>query len=371
MDVEMFLQTFVGLRSRVLLSKYDGTGDRTAQARATIACLTVFLLSSILLALSLGPTSVSILDLARYLGSLIGISEIAVRDQLILEAIRFPRVAMGILVGAALAVSGAVMQGLFRNPLADPGIIGVSAGASLGAVSVIVLGVTILQPVVSIFGVFALPLAAFCGALCVTLVLYGLSTRGGSTSIATLLLGGIALGSFAAALTGVFVYMADDAQLRDLTFWNLGSLAGATWTKTLSIAPIVIATVFLSPFLARGLDAIAMGEATAHHIGIPVQSFKRVAIVGVAAATGAAVAVSGGIGFVGIIVPHLLRLFMGPSNRYLLIASALLGASLLLFCDTISRIVVAPSELPIGIVTALIGSPFFMWILLSRRGLAG
>ncbi|MEL6734730.1 MAG: iron ABC transporter permease [Pseudomonadota bacterium] len=366
----MLSKTIIDLRRGSSLLRRTNTGDRAALARGVIVCLLVFLLFSIVFALSIGPTSLSIVDLANYLGSLVGLSDIGSRDRLILESIRFPRVAMGILVGAALAVSGAVMQGLFRNPLADPGIIGVSAGASLGAVSIIVLGATVLQPLVTAFGVFALPMAAFCGALSVTLVLYGLSTRGGSTSIATLLLGGIALGAFAAALTGVFVYIADDAQLRDLTFWSLGSLAGATWAKTYSITPVVIATVLLSPFLARGLDAIAMGEATAHHVGISVQSFKRVAIVGVAAATGAAVAVSGGIGFVGIIVPHLLRLIMGPNNRHLLIASALLGASLLLFCDTISRVIVAPSELPIGIVTALIGSPFFMWILLSRRGLA-
>jgi len=350
---------------------FDGDGDRSKLARFVLVALVFVLLASVVIALSLGPTSVALLDLITYFCALLGLAEIDERTRLILETIRFPRVVMGMLVGSALAVSGAVMQGLFRNPLADPGIIGVSSGASLGAVSVIVLGGTFLQTFVAVLGVFALPIAAFFGALVVTLILYRLSTHDGSTSIATLLLGGIAIAAFAGAVTGILVFMADDVQLRDLTFWNLGSLAGATWIKCISIAPVVLISIAASPFLARGLNALSMGEATAHHVGISVQSFKKIAVIGVAAATGAAVAVSGGIGFIGIIVPHLLRLLIGPDNRYLLIGSALLGAALLLICDTISRIVVSPSELPIGTVTALLGSPIFLWILLHRRGLVG
>jgi iron complex transport system permease protein len=156
--------------------------------------------------------------------------------------------------------------------------------------------------------------------------------------------------------------------LRDLTFWNLGSLAGATWIKIAAVGPVIALALATAPFLARGLNALALGETTAHHLGIPVQRFKYVAIVAVAAATGVSVAVSGGIGFVGIVVPHLLRLLIGPDNRYLLPASALLGASLLLVADAISRTVVAPAELPIGVVTAAAGAPFFLWILLRKRG---
>ena len=162
--------------------------------------------------------------------------------------------------------------------------------------------------------------------------------------------------------------MADDQQLRDLTFWNMGSLAGATWVKILAAAPIIIVVLLTVPFLAGGLNAMTLGEATARHIGIPVQGLKACSILVVAAATGASVAVSGGIGFEGIVVPHLLRLLIGPDHRYLLPASALLGASLLLVADAIARTIVAPAELPIGIITALVGAPFFLWILLSRRG---
>ncbi len=183
-----------------------------------------------------------------------------------------------------------------------------------------------------------------------------------------MLLAGIALAALAGALTGILVFMADDRQLRDLTFWNLGSLAGATWVKVLAVAPVIVAALATAPFLARGLNALALGEATANHLGIPVQRFKHVAIVSVAAATGVSVAVSGGIGFVGIVVPHLLRLIIGPDNRYLLPASALLGGTLLILADSVSRTIVAPAELPIGIVTAVAGAPFFLWILLRKRG---
>ncbi len=156
--------------------------------------------------------------------------------------------------------------------------------------------------------------------------------------------------------------------MRDLTFWQLGSLAGATWTKIGTAGPVMLVALVAMPFFARGLNALSLGEATANHLGIQVQKLKYVAIAGVSAAVGASVAVSGGIGFVGIVVPHLLRLTIGPDNRYLLPASALLGASLLILADTVSRTIVAPAELPIGIITATVGGPFFLWILLRKRG---
>lgn len=346
-------------------------GDRRPLALKTTWLLVGALVVTIVIGLSIGPSGTGFDMVLSYLGTWVGGEAIAARDLIIIESIRLPRVVMGILVGASLAVSGAIMQGLFRNPLADPGIVGVSSGAGLGAVTVIVLGTGALAPVIQPLGIYAVPLAAFGGALLTTTLLYKLATRSGQTSIATLLLGGIALAAFAGAATGILVYLADDAQLRDLTFWGLGSLAGATWSKCIAVAPIVIAALATAPLLARGLNALALGEAAAHHAGISVQIFKRISIVAVAAATGAAVAASGGIGFVGVVVPHLLRLFMGPDNRTLLPASALLGAALLLLCDAISRTIVAPAELPIGVVTALVGAPFFLWILMSRRGLAG
>jgi iron complex transport system permease protein len=344
-------------------------GDRSARARLVIALLVLLLLATMLAGLGSGASDASALAVVRHwlAGSDMD-GALSLRDRIIIQDIRLPRILLGALVGASLAVSGAVMQGLFRNPLADPGLIGVSAGASLGAVAVIVLGGTALAPLVALLGMTALPLAAFCGGLIATLILYAIATRQGRTSVATMLLAGIALAALAMALTGVLITIADDRQLRDLTFWQLGSLAGATWQKIGTAGPVLLAALAAMPFLARGLNALALGEATAGHLGVPVQRLKYVAIVSVTAAGGASVAVSGGIGFVGIVVPHLLRLLIGPDNRYLLPASALLGAATLLMADAVSRTIVAPAELPIGIVTAAVGGPFFLWILLRKRG---
>jgi heme transport system permease protein len=290
-------------------------------------------------------------------------------EAVVLWDIRAPRLLMGICVGAALAVSGAVMQGLFRNPLADPGIVGISAGASLGAVLAIVMGGALaglwpvaLQP-------FLVPAAAFLGAWAVTLILYRVATRNGRTSVATMLLAGIAMTALAGAMMGILIFVADDQQLRDLTFWTLGSLAGASWSKVATAGPLILLALAVSASLGSALNGLALGEATAHHIGIPVQRMKNIAVLSVAAAAGAAVAVSGGIGFIGIVVPHLLRLWTGPDHRALLINAALLGASLLLVADMISRVAIAPAELPIGIITAVLGAPVFLWILLRKRGM--
>lgn len=346
-------------------------GDRSRQARMLIALLAVLLVAVALFSLTAGASQASSWSVLKSLfSSQINPDDItAQRDHIIIMDIRLPRIVLGILIGASLAVSGAVMQGLFRNPLADPGLVGVSSGAGLGAIVVIVLGSTFLAPVLGFFGMYTLPLAAFIGGLTTTLILYRVATRRGRTSIATMLLAGIALGAMTGAFSGVLVYIADDRQLRDLTFWGMGSLAGATWIKILTAGPIIALTLFAAPFLARGLNALALGEATANHLGLPIQRIKNTAIILVAAATGASVAVSGGIGFVGIVVPHLLRLSIGPDHRYLLPASALLGASMLLLADAVSRTIVAPAEIPIGIVTAFVGAPFFLWILLRRRGL--
>jgi iron complex transport system permease protein len=290
-------------------------------------------------------------------------------EKVVLWDIRAPRMVMGVCVGAALAVSGAVMQGLFRNPLADPGLLGVGTGASLGAIGVIVLGASFPVGVLALFGDGLLPVAAFVGAWLSMLTLYKVSTRAGRTSVATMLLAGIALGALFGALSGVMVYMADDLQLRQLTFWSLGSLSGASWVKVSVAGPIIVVSVAISCTLGRGLNGLALGEATAHHMGLPVERVKNTAIFAVSAAVGAAVAISGGIGFIGIVVPHLLRLATGPDHRSLLINAGLLGATLLLGADMVARVVVAPAELPIGIITAVMGAPVFLWILLRKRGL--
>lgn len=337
-------------------------GDRSTRARGVMLLLLGVLVAAMGLSLTVGASGTSLraalLDLAAG-------REIGLRERVILVDIRLPRMAMGALVGAALAVSGAVMQGLFRNPLADPGLVGVSAGAGLGAITAIVLGAMLPA---ALSGPHTVPLAAFAGGWVTTIVLYRVSTSRGRTSVAVMLLAGIAIAALAGALSGVLVYMANDQQLRDLTFWGLGSLAGATWAKVAASAPLIVLALAVAPFLARGLNALTLGEAAAGHLGIPVQRLKSVAILTVAGATGAAVAVSGGIGFVGIVVPHLLRISIGPDHKYLLPCAALLGAALLIGADMIARVIVAPAELPIGIVTATLGGPFFLWILLRNRG---
>ena len=353
-----------------VMARPAAEGDRSALARTTIAILAVALVLVSLFSLASGASSASAWEVVTaWLGIGRGDGSLAARDAIIIYDIRLPRLILGILIGAALAVSGAVMQGLFRNPLADPGLVGVSSGAGLGAITVIVLGSTVLGPVVALFGIYALPLAAFGGGLATTMLLYHVATRRGQTSIATMLLAGIALGAMAGAFSGVLVYLADDRQLRDLTFWGLGSLAGATWTKIAAAGPIIALALVATPFMARALNARARGDAPAGQVGVRVPRSQTMASGPGAAATGASVAVSGGIGFVGIVVPHLLRLLIGPDHRYLLPASALLGASMLLLADAVSRTIVAPAELPIGIVTAAVGSPFFLWILLRRRGI--
>lgn len=351
--------------------------EGAALAKATRAALPqvviVLLVGAVVLAsgvsLTAGASKASALAVAAHWLGLAPTDAISPRDLLIVEQIRLPRVVMGLLVGAALAVSGAIMQGIFRNPLADPGLAGVSAGAGLGAATMIVLGGSLALPLASILSYAALPAAAFLGGLCTTLILYGLSTRLGRTSIATMLLAGIALGALSGAATGVLIYIADDKQLRDLTFWGMGSLGGATWPKIVTLALVLTASFAALPFMARGLNALALGEAAAWHMGVSVERLKRVAIVIVAAMTGASVAVSGGIGFVGIVVPHVLRLAIGPDLRFLLPASALLGGALLILADSVARTISAPAELPIGIVTALSGAPFFLWLLLRRRSI--
>ncbi|TNE64041.1 MAG: iron ABC transporter permease [Rhodobacteraceae bacterium] len=342
-------------------------GDRRDKARFLRLVLMALLALTMLLGLGWGAAGDT--DVIGALMAKAGIGEASLRDMTIVWDIRMPRVLTGALVGAALAVAGAVMQGLFRNPLADPGLVGVSAGAGFGAVAAIVLGGLLPLALQNLVGAYLVPVAAFLGGWISTLLLYKIATRGGRTSVATMLLAGIALGALTGALTGFIVHKATDDQLRDLTFWGMGSVAGATWAKLLTAGPIIALALLAAPFLARALDALALGEAVASHMGIDTQRMKRIAILSVAGSVGASVAITGGIGFIGIVVPHLLRLLQGPEHRNLLPNAALLGAITLLIADMISRVAVAPAELPIGIVTACLGGPFFLWILLKNRAL--
>ena len=340
-------------------------GDRSRKATVVMLLLCAFLLFACGVSLASGPTGVGIRELWQYFTG--GAGDLEARDRIILEAVRLPRTAMGLLVGAALGVSGAMMQGLFRNPLADPGIVGVTSGAALFAVAALALGGGALAPLSIFFGVHFLPLMAFVGGLLNTWVLYRIATKDGSTSTTVLILSGIAVGALSMALTGLMIFVADDRALRDITFWSLGSLGGATPAKVLTTLPFVAVVLAIIPFVAKGLDALVLGDAAAFHMGVPVQRLKRISILAVAAACGASVAAAGSIGFVGIVVPHLLRLVIGSSHRYLLPASAIGGAALLLLADSFARTIAAPAELPIGVVTALIGAPVFLFLLLGRN----
>ncbi|SNR79447.1 FecCD family ABC transporter permease [Hymenobacter mucosus] len=297
------------------------------------------------------------------------------QQEAVLWAIRLPRVCLGVLVGAALGLAGTSMQGLFRNPLADAGLIGISSGASLAAVATIVLDVKLMAlltswgPLREWLGFYLLPLVAFAGACGTTFLVYRISREGGRTVVATMLLVGIAINALAGACTGLLTYVATDEQLRSITFWGLGSLGGASWPTVLRLLPFLLFPLLLLPRLGKPLNLLALGEEQAAHLGLPVNSLKRQLIGLSTLAVGASVAVVGSIGFLGLLVPHLIRIVAGPDNRRVLPGSALGGAAVLVLADTLARTLVAPAELPIGILTALLGAPTFLWILLRQRKL--
>lgn len=336
----------------------------------TLVALGLLLGAVVLLAVGVGAVSITPGQVVGILLDEAGIAsdiEFAERQRAVLMVIRLPRVVMGVLIGAALAVSGAAIQGLFRNPLADPGLIGISSGAALAAALMIVLGNSLLSEVVALFGSLALPLAAFAGGLLTTVLIYRLATSGGRTQVATMLLAGIAINALAGAGIGLMTFIASDDQLRDITFWSLGSLGRASWANIAAMLPLVLVALLALPLLARSLNALLLGEAEAGHLGVDVQRVKALVVLMAALAVGAGVAVAGIIGFVGLVVPHLLRLFAGPDHRVVLPGSALLGAALLVGTDLLARTIAVPAEVPIGIMTALVGGPFFLWLLLRDR----
>lgn len=282
----------------------------------------------------------------------------------VLTSIRLPRVLLAILIGAGLGISGASMQGLFRNPLADPSLIGISSGASLAAVSFIVVGSLSLT---GMAGIYTLSVVTFVGALITAIIVYRLSQVSGRTVISMMLLTGIAINALTSAFTGFFTYSANEAQLRSIVFWSLGSLGGATWNNVVGLIPFILLPVITLPFLSKQLNAFALGENAAAHLGVNTEKIKRLIVILTALCVGASVAVAGVIVFIGLIVPHVMRLIAGPDHRYLLALSALFGAVLLLNADLFSRTVQAPSELPISIITGIIGAPVFLYLLLKER----
>ena len=337
------------------------------------AVLIAGVLAVALLATTVGAAVIPLPRLAAALGFNIGHADPALlaRDELVLWSIRIPRIAVAGMIGGLLALSGAIMQGLFRNPLADPALVGVSSGGAFAAASAIVISDSAWGASFRFMQFELLPVAAFAGSLITTTILYKIASREGRTSVAIFLLAGLAIAAIANAGIGLLVFVADDRQLRDITFWLLGSLSGATWPKDGVVAPVALLALLAIPLIARGLDVLVLGEAEAFHTGIDVERLKKISIVLISAMTGVAVSICGVVGFVGIVVPHLLRIVIGPGHRMLLPASVFLGAILLILADTVARVLAAPAEVPIGILTAVLGAPFFLFILLRQRALIG
>ena len=342
---------------------------KLVKPRSLFIGLGVLCLLSIWLSLALGPVSLPLFDTLRAALRLLGVpvpGEGLEQAELILGQIRLPRTLLGLAVGGVLALSGVAMQGLFRNPLADPGLVGVSSGAALGA-AIAIVGGAAFGGLPHVMGPYLLSLCAFLGGLGVTALVYRLGRRNGQTNVAVMLLAGIALTALAGSAVGLFTYRADDATLRTLTFWNLGSLNGASYARLWPLLIVTVGVALWLPRRASALNALLLGESEASHLGIDVEGLKRELVFCTALGVGAAVAAAGMIGFIGLVVPHLVRLLAGPDHRVLLPASVLAGATLLLFADLIARLALAPAELPIGIVTAFLGAPFFLYLLMRGR----
>ncbi len=359
--------------------------------RLTLLGLVVVLVIVVAVGSGIGAVRISASELGHILLYSLGLGQGGFEEQqlTVLSVIRLPRVLLGVLIGASLGMAGAAMQGLFRNPLADPALIGISSGASLFAVLMIVLGVNTLgqsdlagdgsvanselqgglfRQFTGLAGYYALSLASFVGACLTTLLVYQLSKVGGKAVITTMMLVGIAANAITQACTGLIISMATDAQIRSITFWGLGSLAGASWEAVRTIAPLLALPLLLLPRLSKALNAFALGETEASYLGVNVRFVKRAVIVLTTLCVGVSVSLAGTIGFIGLVIPHILRLFVGADHRFILPGSALLGAAILTASDVLSRTIVAPAELPIGIITAFIGTPVFLYIILQEKG---
>lgn len=288
-------------------------------------------------------------------------------DRFVMMDLRLPRIVMGILIGSALSVSGTCLQGMFRNPLATPDLLGITAGASLFAAITIVLGTYIKPYVPEVLHFSLLSIMAFLGALITMMTVYRMSTIGGKTNVVVMLLTGVAITALGFAVMGLLIYLSKEEELRDLTFWNLGSLGGATWTKNGILAVIIVVCYSFLINKGKALNAMMLGEKDAEHLGIPVERIKKQIVILTALMIGSCVAFAGTISFVGLIVPYILRLIFRSNYHIILPLSAVFGSILLLSADTISRTIAPPSEIPIGILTAFMGAPIFITILVKSR----
>lgn len=332
------------------------------------AVLVVLLVGGTLASALLGQLPVTPADVVGSLLRALGFSTpLAPADDVIeasLWAVRFPRIVMALAVGAALATAGAVMQAVFGNPLAEPGVVGVSSGAALGAATAIVLGL-------AAFGEWTLAVLAFAGGLLATLLVYAVSRANGRTEVVTLLLTGIAVNAFAGAGLAFVLFSASSANREQIIFWQLGSLGGSLWREVVFVVVVAVAGVVVATLLGRRYDVLALGERNARHLGVDVERLRLVSIVVVALLTGVGVAFVGIIAFVGLVVPHLVRMLLGPAHRWLIPTSAAGGAALLLLADLLARTVVPGAELPIGLLTSLVGGPFFFFLLWRQRRTSG
>lgn len=331
-----------------------------------ISGLTIGLALVLLGSLLVGAYPTTLSTLGQVLSNLLFDSNLETVDFLILN-IRLPRALLAILTGAGLAISGAAIQGLFRNPLADPTLIGVSSGAVLFAVIAIVFLTTAFAQIADWLQQATISLAAFGGSVLTTFLVYRIARNKQTVSVMTMLLAGIAISALASAVVGFMIFLSDEQQLRDITFWTLGSLSGASWTSVLFTFPLIGLGVILLCRHARALNALMLGEKEAAYLGVTVEQVKKQVIVYSALIVGVCISITGIIGFVGLVIPHFLRLVSGSNYQALLPYSALTGAIFLLITDTLARTVVAPAELPIGIITAIIGAPFFLWLIYRNQ----
>ncbi len=332
-----------------------------------LAGLTAALVVSVVLAAGTGAYMVTPAEVLGSIAHQIGLEMGPLPQGMgnaVLWEIRFPRVMLAVIVGVSLACAGATMQGAFSNPLAEPGVVGVSSGAMLGAVMQIVLGFFFA-------GIWTITIAAFFGGLLAVLAVYAVSRSDGRTEVVTVVLTGIAVNALAGAVIGFLSYFSTDAQLRSITFWMLGSLAQASWLKVAIVLPGAILGLALANAYAHQLDLLSLGERSASHLGVNVERLRLAMMMTVAVLTAAAVAVSGIVMFVGLVIPHLVRMVAGPSHRLLLPAASLAGATILVLADLAGRTIAAPAEIPLGVLTSLIGSPFFLWQLRRTRARQG
>ncbi|MFZ6010930.1 MAG: FecCD family ABC transporter permease [Bacteroidota bacterium] len=331
----------------------------------------VALVGAVLFSLTVGAVGIPVHDVVGMILKKFGFLPAMHIDDIhetVLFNIRLPRLIMTVLIGGTLGISGASLQGLFRNPLVEPGLIGVSSGAAATIVSLIVFGGTFFEFAEESFLFQSLlPAAAFCGGLATTFLVLRMGRQQGRTNMAVLVLSGVAVNALAGAIMGLAIFYADENQLRMFTFWTLGDLGGASWQKLMISTPLLVFPCVTLLLYSRSLNAIALGEAEAYHLGVDVERTKLAIIILSALGVGVSVSLAGMIGFVGLVVPHLVRTCFHSDNTLVLPASVLGGALLLICADLVSRTVVIPAELPIGVVTAFVGSPFFIGLLMKAK----